>query len=279
MKYIKSPMNYTGGKFKLLPQIIPLFPKEIINFIDLFAGGLDVAINVEAKNIIANDIIVPMVDMYKRLSDMEFGEVDVAIKKNINHYDLSKTNNDGYLKLRNDYNLDKDEIKLLTLIFYCYNNQIRFNSKWGFNRAFGLNRSEYNNAIKSNLEGFMAAINNEKINFTNYNSLKFKPDNLKLGDFVYADPPYLITHADYSIQATWNEEKERQLLTLLDKVNEAGVKFALSNVTHHHGKSNDILIEWSKKYIIHNIDMSYKNSNAVKKNKDCNSQEVLVTNY
>ena len=26
--YVPACMNYTGGKFKLLPQILPLFPKE-----------------------------------------------------------------------------------------------------------------------------------------------------------------------------------------------------------------------------------------------------------
>lgn len=26
--YIKSPLNYTGGKYKLLPQIIPLLPEK-----------------------------------------------------------------------------------------------------------------------------------------------------------------------------------------------------------------------------------------------------------
>ena len=30
---IQSPLNYTGGKFKLLPQILPHFPKDI----DVFA--------------------------------------------------------------------------------------------------------------------------------------------------------------------------------------------------------------------------------------------------
>ena len=27
-EYIKSPLNYVGGKYKLLPQILPLFPKK-----------------------------------------------------------------------------------------------------------------------------------------------------------------------------------------------------------------------------------------------------------
>ena len=39
-EYIKSPLNYTGGKYKLLPQILPLFPNEIDTFIDLFGGGV-----------------------------------------------------------------------------------------------------------------------------------------------------------------------------------------------------------------------------------------------
>ncbi|MCA6072598.1 MAG: DNA adenine methylase, partial [Endomicrobium sp.] len=40
--FIKSPLNYVGGKYKILPQIIPLFPKDINCFVDLFAGGANV---------------------------------------------------------------------------------------------------------------------------------------------------------------------------------------------------------------------------------------------
>lgn len=36
----KSPFNYIGGKYKLLPQLLPLFPKDAETFVDLFAGGL-----------------------------------------------------------------------------------------------------------------------------------------------------------------------------------------------------------------------------------------------
>jgi adenine-specific DNA-methyltransferase len=39
-EYVKSPLNYTGGKYKLLSQILPLFPNEIDTFIDLFGGGV-----------------------------------------------------------------------------------------------------------------------------------------------------------------------------------------------------------------------------------------------
>ena len=54
--YIKSPLNYVGGKYKLLKHIIPLFPSEINTFIDLFGGGFNVGANVEAEHIVYNDI-------------------------------------------------------------------------------------------------------------------------------------------------------------------------------------------------------------------------------
>lgn len=53
---IQSPLNYTGGKYKLLPQILPLFPKNIDLFVDLFCGGCNVGINVEANRFLYNDI-------------------------------------------------------------------------------------------------------------------------------------------------------------------------------------------------------------------------------
>lgn len=55
-KYISSPLNYIGGKHKLLPQIIPLFPKNISTFVDLFCGSCNVGgINVNSEKVIFND--------------------------------------------------------------------------------------------------------------------------------------------------------------------------------------------------------------------------------
>ena len=35
-KPIASPLNYIGGKYKLLPQIFPLFPDNVDTFVDIF---------------------------------------------------------------------------------------------------------------------------------------------------------------------------------------------------------------------------------------------------
>ena len=52
---IESPLNYTGGKYKLLPQILPYFPKNIDRFVDIFCGGCNVGCNVKANSIVFND--------------------------------------------------------------------------------------------------------------------------------------------------------------------------------------------------------------------------------
>mgnify|MGYP002626242255 CR=1 FL=1 len=57
-------MNYTGGKYKLLKQILPIFPDKIDgDFIDLFCGGGDVCVNTTAKRIIANDMLLGLIQL------------------------------------------------------------------------------------------------------------------------------------------------------------------------------------------------------------------------
>jgi hypothetical protein len=48
-QFIKSPLNYIGGKYKILNQILPLLPVQVDNFVDLFAGSCNVAVNVDAN--------------------------------------------------------------------------------------------------------------------------------------------------------------------------------------------------------------------------------------
>ena len=277
-KYIKSPLNYTGGKYKLLNQILPLFPEDINTFVDLFTGGCNVAINVNANRIIANDLCSEVISVYEGIQNGTTEENIRMIEETINEYSLSKENKEGYLELRNYYNEgNKDWYIFYTLIAYAFNNQIRFNKKGEFNIPFGKDRSDFNPALKQKFRDFSDAIHNKNIKFTNYDFRKLSVDKLKENDFVYLDPPYLITDATYNMG--WNEEAEKDLLSLCDRLNEKGIKFAISNVLEHNGSKNEILIEWSKKYNINYLNYNYSNCNYHKKDNGHKSVEVLITNY
>ncbi len=121
MKYIKSPLNYTGGKYKLLNSLFDIFPNNINTFVDLFAGGFNVGINVNANKIICNDQINYLIELYEFLEKSNTEEVINNIYKIINEFQLSKSNADGYNKLRERYNENKDILDFLVLTFYAFN--------------------------------------------------------------------------------------------------------------------------------------------------------------
>ena len=98
-------------------------------------------------------------------------------------------------------------------------------------------------------------------------------------DFVYLDPPYLISTASYNENGGWTIDNEKELLDMLDVLTNRGVKFALSNVIVHKGETNLLLEEWAQKYNIHYLDFNYNNSNYQSKAKSKDTVEVLITNY
>ena len=281
MKYVKSCLNYTGGKYKLLPQIMPLFPEDINMFVDLFCGGCNVAINVNAKKIICNDSEKVIIDLYNDWKNGECDELLNVLKETISKYELSKTNKEGFEKIRKDYNDgNKEWFMFYAMLMHSFNYQIRFNKNGEYNMPFGKDRSCFNQSTENNFINFVNEIHNKNIFFTNKDFIELKIEKLKEDDFVYCDPPYLITCASYNEKDGWNETKEKQLLKLLDSLNDNNIKFALSNVLENKGKRNEILIEWCKKYNVHYLNNNYSNCNYHAKDKSKNSTvEVLITNY
>lgn len=280
--FIQSPLNYTGGKYKLLKQIVPLLPKDIDIFVDLFGGGLNVGANINAKIIVYNELDTNVFNIVKGIYKSE-DTIIADIDKIINQYQLSKTNKEGYLQLREDWNKsdNKDWVRLYTLICHSFNNQIRFNSKGEYNMPFGKDRSEFNPKLREKFMKFRELIQSKKVFFYNKSFEELTSSSKNNSSYTYyIDPPYLITTASYNENGGWNEDMERLLYSEVDKLNSNGCKFALSNVIEHKGKSNSILKEWMKKYNVYYLDYHYNNCNYQSKNTDKNPTiEVLITNY
>lgn len=284
--YICSPLNYIGGKYKLLPQLLPLFPKNINTFVDLFCGGCNVGINVNANKIVFNDNLVFLIELYKKFLTLDNEEIVLHIESRIKEFNLSLTNEYGYKSMRTLYNKEKNPLDLFVLVAYSFNHQIRFNNSHEFNNPFGRERSSFNTNMRSNLYMFLNAIHNKRVEFScaNFNEVDLSIYNEN--DFIYCDPPYLITTGTYNDGKRgftgWSENEEIKLLNILTELNNRNVKFGLSNVLFHKGKQNDLLIAWVKNngFCVNHLNKNYANSNYHTFDRNTNaSDEVLITNY
>lgn len=282
-RFVKSPMNYIGGKYKLLPQLMRYFPKDIDTFVDLFAGGFTVSANINANKLICNDLNNKVVEMVRFFCFADETTVLKRIYDKINEYNLTKENEEGYKAFRDYYNQTGNPIDLFTLSCFSFNYQFRFNNNMQYNNPFGRNRSQFSETTKRNLLLFMETMKNKNIEFYTRDFRSISLEGLGKDDFIYCDPPYLITNGSYNDGNRgfhdWGTEEEKDLYAFLDKANEQGIKFALSNVFEHKGKTNDILYKWAQKYHIIEIESNYSNCSYQKKDKDSITREVLIVNY
>ena len=304
MTMLQSPLNYTGGKFRLLPQILPLFPQDINTFVDLFCGGANVGINAQCARVRFNDIDSNVIGILRAFKMMPKAEILHIIHETIEQYNLSMSSDKGYvfyncnskdglarynknhfLELREHWNnIEERDFKyyvlLYILVMYCFNNQIRFNKEGKFNLPVG--KRDFNRRMQQKLEMFVDRIQSIECEFSNADFRLVDIDLLDENDFVYADPPYLIACATYNEQGAWSEEHERALYAYLDELDRRRIRFALSNVLSSKGCTNTILKDWleaNPQYVCHHLNYKYTNSNYHVKDRNAVSDEVLIKNY
>ena len=261
-------------------------------------------VNVRAKRHLFNDVCEELILLYKTMQDLGSDNFMERVNSVIKKYSLSDSctfgykfygcdssrglasyNKEKFCQLRDDFNsLDKSDemysLLLYVLIVYSFNNQIRFNSKRKFNLPVG--KRDFNKRMKTKLKNFIDEIQKTETTFTSMDFREIKIKSLTSEDFVYVDPPYLITCATYNELGGWTEKDEIDLLTYLDELSENQVKFALSNVLESKGEVNEILQDWvasNPQYLTIQLDYSYKNSNYQKRNKELDTKEVLIVNY
>ena len=298
-----SPLNYIGGKARILDQVLPYFPLLIDHFVDLFCGGCNVGINTKAEHHIYNDKSSQLVGLLNLLATKDPDLFIQEINSIIDKYEFSRTsehnfafyggncmkgvseyNRHKFTALRDEFNcrVEHDDYYytlLYTLIVFGFNNQMRFNSQGEYNLPVG--KRDFNYVLQRKLKKFMLALQRQETTISNYDFRQFNTDFLTENSLVYADPPYLITGATYNENGGWTEQDEIDLLLFLDGLNERGIHFALSNVLSHKGKENLILRNWvnANDYNLNQIQMDYSNSNYQVKGKDSGTQEVLITNF
>ena len=297
-KVVRSPFFYVGDKYKLMGQLRELFPDNISTYIEPFAGGGSSFLNTSAKKYIVNDIDYYVIALHQCLSSYagrqeEFlNELYTLIdkyglscsyrnitvpdelkKKYVKTY-YSHFNKEAYTKMKADFNKKENLMLLYLLLIYGFNHMIRFNGSGKFNLPVG--NVDFNKNVYNAIYHYLLFMKSSDITFVNKDFMEFL-NELEYDEesYIYLDPPYLISSSEYN--KYWNEEEEQRLCTYLDDLDQRGIRFGITNLINHKGKVNQTFLEWSKRYIIYNIDSNYIsfNDNTIK----ADSKEVFVTNY
>ena len=95
------------------------------------------------------------------------------------------------------------------LLILGFNRILRFNSNGKFNLPVG--NVDFNKNTVTALNNYFKVIKNKKVKFYSHDYKKFlNKINFRKNDFLYCDPPYLITAGEYN--KYWNENDEIELL-------------------------------------------------------------------
>lgn len=301
-RFTVSPLNYIGGKARILDQLLPVFPEHVSTFVDLFCGGCNVGINTQADNYIYNDNNRELIGLLKMFLRLNTKTILKRLDEIVEQYGFSKTkehnfayyggnsmkgvsryNKEPFLRLRKDYNNsprnNQHYIMLYALVVFGFNNQMRFNDRGEYNLPVG--KRDFNDVIRHKLEVFAERLKAQKPLIQNKDFRRFDISQLDDQSLVYLDPPYLISTATYNEGGGWTERDESDLLRFMDELNARGIRFVLSNMLEHKGKRNQLLIDWigQRNLQVLGVNMDYSNSNYQVEGKDSGTMEVLVINY
>ena len=281
VNYIDSVMNYTGSKFKLLNQILPIFDYTKPYFVDLFCGGGSIYTNVVDKyqKVLVNDVITDLIGIHQNLVLKD------SIIKETKELCPGKKNPSGFAELRNSYNQNPTPAGLWALMLSSTNNMMRFNQKFKYNQTYG--DRGWNDNTDKKVELFVNHIRKYQ-NRLKFISKHFNDVKITSNAMYYIDPPYgrvkeesgnigkkQISEAGYN--AFWKEDDDIKLYNYVKDIDKSGSSFMISGVLEHDGKTCwilDKLIQDGFREIELNFDY-----NKVSRKGDKKTKEIIIVNY
>lgn len=295
---IKNYLNYIGSKDRYLSQILELIEygatqlkngKSGTKLIDMFCGSAVVGLNAAkyVDNVLCVDACKELIAIHKwvqQASSVEglLADVDMVISG----YSLSKTNKDGFIRLREDYNamVGQGAINprwLYALIVHSFNYSLQTNKKGEYNVPFGANRSSFNKSLRNKLKNWKEELDKHK--YITFNCGDFNDYRRFTRSILFVDPPYSasISKHPYRIgNIKWTEEEDRKLFAYLDYMNERKNLFIFTNVTENNGVVNRPLMNWIEEhdYTCTPVSVDYEGCNYQRKNNG-RTHEVIITNF
>jgi len=185
---LDPPLKWAGGKRWLVPHIEQYWnQRPDYRLVELFSGGLAVALGLQSPEALLNDINEHVINLYKWIQRGLVIEIEML------------NNEHHYYKLREEFNRlirrGKADTKKAASIFYYlnrtgYNGLCRFNRSGEYNVPFGSYKSI---TYRRNFKEYQDLFSD-----WDFVSNDFEKIELSHRDFVYADPPYDVDFRQYS---------------------------------------------------------------------------------
>ena len=224
---VEPVLRWAGGKRWILPHLRNILKGvDYDNYVEPFFGGGAVFFNIIHSPSLISDANAELINTYNQIKERP----DLLIEE------LSKLpqNKEQYLKIRK-INYEND---LLNAVRFIYLNKTSFNGLYRVN-----SKGEYNVPYGKkyfSIDGLAKKIKNcsEKLKNTNIKNCDFDValEHVNEKSLVYLDPPYTVTHNNNGFinynEKIFSVKDQKRLANSIDKIDEIGAKFILSNANH-----------------------------------------------
>ena len=186
---LRPLVKWCGGKSKMADKILEMLPKGK-RLVEPFVGSAAVSIASDYNEFLWNDTAIPLIVMYDQVIRHP-DEVNMRLKALVNRHQFTE---DGYYEARADFNAEITQVNPQTaaLLMYLnktgFNGLFRMNKKGEFNVPWG-KRTSASFPEREDLILFSRRFSNITLQRKDYWVL-FMFD-LREGDVVYCDPPYV----------------------------------------------------------------------------------------
>ncbi|MDD3002491.1 MAG: DNA adenine methylase [Candidatus Shapirobacteria bacterium] len=277
----KPFIKWVGGKGKLVPELVKMFPKKFNNYFEPFIGGGALFYEVKQKYEIGfssiNDINKKLIIAYKQIQQSPNKLIKLLKNIEIEYKNLSPEEQEKYFyMIRKKYNEENlDSITTTSYLIFlnktCFNGMYRENSKGQYNIPFGDQKNPTICDEKNILNVSECLKNTEIMNSSFEESIK----KCQKGDFIYFDPPYYPINVTSSFTSyhknSFGPDEQKRLRDVFINLTKKGCFVMLSN------SNADFIRELYKDFNINEIYASRSiNSNGNKRGK---IKEVVITNY
>ena len=195
---LKPPLKWAGGKRWLVPHLEPMWAKHSHRrYVEPFCGGLAVALGLQPKRALLNDVNPHLINFYRHLQNGLQLRIEMRYNKQLFYRHRERFN-----KLIQNGGAKSGEAA--ELFYYlnrtCFNGLCRFNKGGAFNVPFGtFSTINYATDFGEYAKAF------KQFEFTNVDVEKVEIEET---DFIYADPPYDVEFTTYSSGGfSWDDQK------------------------------------------------------------------------